>query len=76
MPKKLQIEAGTVMINVWKEYFVSIALAFSIIPILKCSNEQWFYILVNNFIGKMLIILMLVMTMVSAFIVMKINKPL
>ena len=74
--KKLQIEADTVMINVWKEYFVSIALAFSIIPILKCSNEQWFYILVNNFIGKMLIILMLVMTMVSAFIVMKINKPL
>jgi len=74
--KKLQIEADTVMINVWKEYFVSIALAFSIIPILKCSNEQWFYILVNNFIGKMLIVLMLVMTMVSSFIVMGINKPL
>ena len=36
--KKLQIEADTVMMNVWKEYFMSIILAFSIIPILRFSK--------------------------------------
>lgn len=74
--KKLQIEADTVMMAVWKEYFVSIALAFSIIPLLRWSNAAWFEILVGTFIGEMLILLMLVMTLVSAFIVTKINKPL
>ena len=74
--KKLQIEADTIMMNVWKEYFISIALAFSVIPILRWSNSAWFEILITTFIGKMLIVLMLIMTLVSAFVVMKINKPL
>lgn len=74
--KRLQIEADTVMMSVWREYFISIALAFSIIPLLRWSNAAWFEILVRTFAGKMLILLMLVMTLVSAFVVMKINKPL
>lgn len=74
--KKLQMEADTVMMAVWREYFVSIALAFSIIPLLRWSNAAWFDILVGTFIGKMLILLMLIMTLVSAFVVMKINRPL
>lgn len=74
--KRLQIEADTLMMNVWKEYFMSIALAFSIIPILRTSNAQWFEILVTTMIGKILIILMLLMTLTSAFIVLRINKPL
>ena len=74
--KKLQIEADTVMMAVWREYFVSIALAFSIIPLLRWSNAAWFDILVGTFIGKMLILLMLIMTLVSAFVVMKINRSL
>lgn len=74
--KRLQIEADTLMMNVWKEYFMSIALAFSIIPILRASNAQWFEILVTTTVGKLLITLMLLMTLVSAFIVLRINKPL
>jgi Flp pilus assembly protein TadB len=74
--KKLQIEADTVMMNVWKEYFMSIILAFSIIPILKFSNAEWFNILINTFVGRLLIVLMLVLTIISAFITLKINKPL
>ena len=74
--KRLQIEADTLMMNVWKEYFMSIALAFSIIPILRASNDQWFEILVTTMVGKLLITLMLLMTLVSAFVVLRINKPL
>ena len=74
--KRLQIEADTVMMSVWKEYFTSILLSFSIIPLLRWSNDVWFNILVGSFIGKMLILLMLLMTLISAFITLKINKPL
>lgn len=71
--KKLQIEADTVMMNVWKEYFMSIILAFSIIPILRFSNAEWFNILINTFVGKLLIVLMLILTIISAFLHVK-NK--
>lgn len=74
--KKLQIEADTVMMSVWKEYFMSIILAFSIIPILRFSNAEWFNILIHTFVGRLLIVLMLVLTIISAFLTLKINKPL
>ena len=74
--KRLQIEADTVMMSVWRDYFTSIVLSFSIIPLLKWSNAIWFDILVGSVAGKMLIIMMLIMTVISAFITLKINKPL
>ena len=73
--KRLQIEADTVMMTVWKEYFTSILLSFSIIPLLRWSNSTWFEILVGSVIGKTLIILMLIITLISAFLTLKINKP-
>ncbi len=74
--KRLQIEADTVMMSVWKDYFTAIILAFSIIPLLRWSNAEWFEILVGTTVGNILIILLLVMTIISAFITLKINKPL
>lgn len=74
--KRLQIEADTVMMAVWRDYFTSIVLSFSIIPLLKWSNVAWFDILVGSTLGKLLIILMLIMTIFSTFITLKINKPL
>lgn len=74
--KKLQIEADTVMMTVWRDYFTAIGLSFSIIPLLRWSNAAWFDILTTSFIGKILIVIMLVLTLVSAFITLKINKPL
>lgn len=74
--KRLQIEADTVMMTVWKEYFTSILLSFSIIPLLRWSNAVWFEILVGSAVGKTLIVIMLIMTLISAFLTLKINKPL
>ena len=50
--------------------------AFSIIPILRFSNAEWFNILINTFVGKLLIVLMLILTIISAFLTLRINKPL
>lgn len=74
--KKLQIEADTVMASVWREYFLAIGLAFAIIPLLKYANAQWFDILIHHTVGRLLLVLMLVMTVITAFITLKINKPL
>lgn len=74
--KRLQIEADTVMMSVWRDYFTAVLLSFSIIPLLRWSNAAWFDILTTSMVGKILILLMLVMTLISAFITMKINKPL
>lgn len=74
--KRLQIEADTVMMSVWREYFMAILLSFSIIPLLRWSNSEWFSILVGSTGGKLLILFMLVLTIVTAFITLKINKPL
>ena len=74
--KRLQIEADTVMMSVWRDYFTAIVLSFSIIPLLRWSNEAWFNILTTSVVGKILILLMLLMTLASAFITLKINKPL
>ena len=74
--KKLQIEADTVMMNVWEEYFMSIILAFSIIPILRFSNAEWFNILIDTFVGRLMVVLMLLLTIISAFLTLRINKPL
>lgn len=74
--KRLQIEADTVMMSVWRDYFTAILLSFSIIPLLRWSNAAWFDILTTSFVGKILILLMLIMTLISAFITLKINKPL
>lgn len=74
--KRLQIEADTIMMSVWRDYFTAIILSFSIIPLLRWSNAAWFDILTTSVVGKVLILLMLVMTLISAFITLKINKPL
>ena len=74
--KRLQIEADTVMMSVWREYFMAILLSFSIIPLLRWSNSEWFSILVGSTGGKLLILFMLVLTIVTAFITLIINKPL
>jgi len=73
--KSMQLESDTQMLQVWREYFLTVALMFGIIPIMRFSNEQWFAILTETPIGKALIILMLVTALGTSFFVMKITKP-
>ena len=73
--KGMQLESDTQMARTWRDYFLTVGLMFGIIPILRVSNAAWFAILTQTFFGKALIILMLVMTFVTSFFVMRINKP-
>lgn len=73
--KSMQLESDTQMLQVWREYFLTVALMFGIIPIMRFSNGAWFSILTETPIGKGLIILMLVMALITSFFVMKITKP-
>lgn len=73
--KAMQIESDTQMSKVWKDYIMTVALMFGIIPILRFANADWYSILTTTSIGKLLIALMLVMALISAFIVTRITRP-
>jgi Flp pilus assembly protein TadB len=73
--KAMQVESDTQMSQVWKDYIMTVALMFAIIPIMRFTNSDWYAILTATVVGKVLIGLMLGMALVSAFIVTRITKP-
>ncbi|MEW8985800.1 MAG: hypothetical protein AB2401_02105 [Bacillus sp. (in: firmicutes)] len=73
--KSMQIESDGMMVRVWRDYLMTAGLMFSIIPMMRFSNAEWFSILTKTTIGKLLIVLMLVTALATAFYVMKATKP-
>lgn len=73
--KSMQIESDGMMVRVWRDYLMTAGLMFSIIPLMRFSNAEWFFILTKTAIGKLLIILMLLTALATAFYVMKVTKP-
>lgn len=73
--KSMQIESDSMMVRVWRDYLMTAGLMFSVIPMMRFSNAEWFFILTKTSIGKLLIILMLLTALGTAFYVMKAAKP-
>lgn len=73
--KSLQIESDGMMVRVWRDYLMTAGLMFAIIPMVRFSNAEWFYILTQTPVGKLLIILMLLTAAATAFYVMRATKP-
>lgn len=73
--KALQMESNTAMIAGWRNYLLTVAVMFSIIPVLKIANQEWFLILTQTTVGKMLVVAMIIAALVTAAIVVRINKP-
>jgi hypothetical protein len=73
--KSMQIESDGMMVRVWRDYLMTAGLMFSVIPMMRFSNAEWFVILTKTTIGKILIILMLLTAIATAFYVMKATKP-
>ena len=73
--KSMQIESDGMMIRVWQDYLMTVGLMFSVIPMMRFSNAEWFFILTKTTIGKLLIVLMLLTALATAFYVMKATKP-
>lgn len=73
--KSMQIESDGMMVRVWRDYLMTAGLMFAVIPMMRFSNAEWFVILTKTAIGKILIILMLLTAIATAFYVMKATKP-
>lgn len=73
--KSMQIESDGMMVRVWRDYLMTAGLMFSTIPLMRFSNAEWFSILTQTVIGKLLIILMLMTALATAFYVMRATKP-
>jgi hypothetical protein len=73
--KSMQIESDGMMVRVWRDYLMTAGLMFSVIPMMRFSNAQWFYILTQTPIGKLLIVLMMLTALGTAFFVLKVTKP-
>lgn len=73
--KSMQIESDGMMVRVWRDYLMTAGLMFSVIPMMRFSNAEWFYILTQTAVGKLLIILMLLIALATAFYVMRATKP-
>jgi hypothetical protein len=73
--KSMQIESDGMMMRVWRDYLLTAGLMFSVIPMMRFSNAEWFSILTGTAIGKLLIVLMLLIALATAFYVMQVTKP-
>lgn len=73
--KSMQVESDGMMVRVWRDYLMTVGLMFSIIPMMKFANAEWFFLLTQTTIGRLLIILMMVIALATAFYVMKATKP-
>lgn len=73
--KSMQIESDGMMVRVWRDYLLTAGLMFSVIPMMRFSNAEWFSILTQTAIGKLMIVIMLLTALATAFYVMKITKP-
>lgn len=73
--KAMQIESDSMMTRVWLDYLMTVGMMFSIIPLMRFSNAEWFAILTETTIGKALILGMLITALATSFFVMKVTKP-
>jgi hypothetical protein len=54
---------------------MTVGLMISIIPMMKFANAEWFYLLTQTMVGRLLIVLMLLTALATAFYVMKATLP-
>ena len=73
--KTMQIEHDSMMVRVWRDYLMTAAMMFSVIPLMRFSNAEWFVLLTGTFIGKALIVVMMITALGTSFYVLKITKP-
>lgn len=73
--KTMQIESDSMMVRVWRDYLMTVCMMFSVIPLMRFSNADWFMILTGTFMGKALITIMLITALATSFYVLRITKP-
>jgi len=74
--QQAQLEADTAIFAVWREYFTVLMLIFSAPLIFRILMAPAYKILVSSFIGKGLLLLLLVAVVYSIIKAVRLNKPL
>ncbi len=54
---------------------MTVGMMFSVIPLMRFSNSEWFSILTGTTIGKTLIVVMLLIALATSFYVMRVTRP-
>jgi hypothetical protein len=73
--KSMQVESDGMMVRVWRDYLLTAGLMFSVIPLMRFSNAEWFSILTATAVGKLLVVLMLLTALGTAFYVLRATRP-
>jgi hypothetical protein len=73
--KTMQIESDSMMTRVWRDYLITVGMMFSIIPLMRFSNAEWFEILTESSVGKGMIVIMLITSLATSFYVMRVTRP-
>lgn len=73
--KTMQVEHDSMMVRVWRDYLMTVGMMFSVIPLTRFSNAEWFVILTETAIGKALITVMLITALATSFYVLRVTKP-
>lgn len=74
--KIMQLESDTAMKKTWAGFLSAVAVMFAVILVFRIARREWYLILVDTFIGKIIVVMMLVSAIISSVYVMRINKPL
>ena len=73
--KSLQLKSDTQMAAAWRQFIMMVGATFMTIPFLRIMNDDWFHILTDTPIGKVLVILMILSALGSSIYAAKVNKP-
>jgi len=74
--KIMQIESDAAMVKTWQMYLSTVAVMFSVILVFRIARKEWYLVLVDTPWGKAIILMMILAALLSAFFVIRINKPL
>ena len=73
--KNIQIEASSKLAEIWRDYLLVLTIMFIVIPFLRVVNPPWYNILTMTAGGRLILIGMLMASMLSAFYVIHITRP-
>ncbi|QOR34454.1 hypothetical protein IMX26_13285 [Clostridium sp. 'deep sea'] len=73
--RKHQAEYDTKIYAVYKDYFSVLLLTLVSFPLLRVLNTNWYNILMNTPLGKIIVAITITIMFISSYYVLKLSKP-
>lgn len=71
----IQAETDTIMQNIWQEHIIISLLVVGAVPAVRLLNYEWFLMLTQTVVGKIIVCLAYVVVLIATIAVVRINKP-